>query len=255
MDGIVSLLDEKHYGLVEGLWAELEREFAVSGVYITPYPHFSYCVVAQHYDLDAVAAVLERITLNITTFKVRTSGLGIFTGASPVLYIPVVRSLELSQLHEELWNELSTASSGVLEYYHPDQWMPHVTIGFGDMNKENLPQIVRRLSERDFAWEFTVDNLALIQDTGVKQELKARFDIINQPVPGKSSMEGLHWRPVTHEILEEFRQISEQVMKESGGKLFEDSAEAIRRMREERTEYLMQLHSESRQEMPPSSGV
>jgi hypothetical protein len=39
MHAIVSLLDNEHYQLVEDLWAELEREFSVQGVYITPYPH------------------------------------------------------------------------------------------------------------------------------------------------------------------------------------------------------------------------
>jgi hypothetical protein len=96
MDGIVTFLDNDHYQPVEELWAELKRDFLVDGVYITPYPHFSYHV-AQLYDVDKIEPGLERITSNITTFKVRTSGLGIFTGTSPVLNIPVVRSLELTQ--------------------------------------------------------------------------------------------------------------------------------------------------------------
>jgi hypothetical protein len=86
MHGIVTLLDNEHYQLVEDLWTELKREFSVDGVYVTPYPHFSYHA-AQDYDVDKIESVLERIASNITTFKVRTSGLAIFTGASPVLYI------------------------------------------------------------------------------------------------------------------------------------------------------------------------
>ncbi len=201
MHGIVTLLDKDHYQLIEDLWAELERRFSVHGVYITPYPHFSYHV-AQDYDLDRIEPVIKRITSNITTFKVRTSGLGIFTGASPVLYIPVVRSLELTQLHEEIWQEITTASSGAQEYYHPEQWMPHITIGFGDINKDNLSQIIPFLANRDFKWEITIDNIAVIYDTGTKQELKSRFEISNHPVPGESSMKRLHWRPVTRETLE-----------------------------------------------------
>ncbi len=111
MHGIVSLLDNEHNQLVEELWAELEQEFSVRGVYITPYPHFSYHV-AQDYDVDKIEPILQRITSNITTFKAKTSGLAIFTGASPVLYIPVARSLELTKLHQELWQEISPASSG-----------------------------------------------------------------------------------------------------------------------------------------------
>src|SRR6266581_2087024 len=164
MHGIGSLLDNDHNQLIEELWAELKREFSVQGVYITPYPHFSYNV-AQDYDVDKVEPVLQRITSNITTFKVRTSGLGIFTGASPVLYIPVVRSPELTQLHEALWQEIATESSGIQEYYHPYQWMPHITAGFGDISKNNLSEIIHLLAERDFNWEFTVNNIAFIYGT------------------------------------------------------------------------------------------
>src|SRR6266487_2775025 len=227
MDGIVSFLDSKHNQLIEELWAELKQEFSVDGVYITPYPHFSYHV-ALDYDVDKIESVLKRITANITTFKVRTSGLSVFTGASPVLYIPVVRSLELTQLHEEIWQEIATASSGVQQYYHPEQWMPHITIGFGDINKENLSQIIPFLAERDFNWEITVNNLAFIYDTGTKQEMKSRFDITHEPVPGESSMEGLQWHPVTEEVVEGLRQIQERIMQESKGHVFEDSVESIR---------------------------
>lgn len=238
MHAIVSLLDDDHYQLIEDLWAELKQEFSVQGVYVTPYPHFSY-QVAQDYDLDLLEPIFERITSNITTFKVRTSGLGIFTGASPVLYIPVVRSLELTQLHQELWEETSTASSGVQEYYHLDQWMPHITIGFGDINKDNLSQIIPYLVNRVFNWEITINNIALIYDTGTKQELKSRFDITNEPVPGESSMEELHSHPITSEILEQFDRLQERIKQETGGYVFEDSTELIRQQREERTRQLM----------------
>lgn len=238
MHGIVSLLDSKHYQLVEELWAELKQEFSVDGVYITPYPHFSYHV-AQAYDVDKIEPILDRITSNISTFKVRTSGLGVFTGTSPVLYIPVARSLELAELHHELWEQISPASSGAQPYYHPDQWLPHITIGFGDISQDKLSHIVPFLAERDFSWEITVDNIALIYDTGIKQELKSRFDIINEPVSGESSMKGLHRKHLTPELLEQIYRVREQIMQGTNGKLFEDSTELIRQQREERTRQLM----------------
>jgi hypothetical protein len=34
MHSVVSLLDQKHYQLVENLWAELAQEFAVRGIYV-----------------------------------------------------------------------------------------------------------------------------------------------------------------------------------------------------------------------------
>ena len=44
------------------------------------------------------------------------------------------------------------------------------------------------------------------------------------------------------EAIERLLQLHEQVMKESNGKLFEDSTEVIRQMREERTAYLEEQH-------------
>jgi hypothetical protein len=79
-----------------------------------------------------------------------------------VLYIPVVRSPELTHFHETLWQEISEAGSGILGYYHPDQWVPHITIGFGDMSKDILPSVLCLLSERGFHWEITINTLALI---------------------------------------------------------------------------------------------
>jgi hypothetical protein len=235
MHAIVSFLPEQQYRQVERLWTELQGAFSVRGVYITPYPHFSYHV-AQHYDLDKVVPVLKRIASNIATFQVRTSGIGIFTSASPIIYIRVVRSLELSQLNEEIWKELSSAS--------PAQWMPHITIGFGDITSENLPGIMHWLSERDFTWEFTVDNLAIIYDTDGKQELHSRYDIKNKPVPGPFRMERLQAKPLSREKLERVLKVREEIIAHTDGVSFEDSTEAVRRMREERTEYLMQLRSE-----------
>jgi 2'-5' RNA ligase len=90
--------------------------------------------------------------------------LGIFTGLHPVLYIPVVRSPELTQFHEALWQEISRTGSGIQEYYDPAHWIPHITIGIEDINKDNLSRIVRFLAERDFNWEITIDNIALIYE-------------------------------------------------------------------------------------------
>jgi len=107
---------------------------------------------------------LRRFAASKTSFKVRTGGLGIFTGPQPVLYIPIVRSPELTQFHEALWQEIFNTCSGIEDYYHPAHWVPHITIGIGDMNKDNLSQIVRFLVERDFNWELTVDNVVLVHN-------------------------------------------------------------------------------------------
>lgn len=46
------------------------------------------------------------------------------------------------------------------------------------------------------------------------------------------------WRPITLEAIERLRRLREEIMERRGGKLFGDSAEEIRQMREERDQYL-----------------
>ena len=161
MYGVVSLLDYKHHQLVKDLWAELKKEFGVSKVYQAPEPHFSY-QLARHYNIKSLQSVLRRFAASKMSFQVRAGGLGIFTEPDLVLYIPVVRSPELMQFHEALWWEISSMASGIEDYYHPSRWMPHITIGIGDINKDNLSGIIRFLAERDFNWEINIDNIGLV---------------------------------------------------------------------------------------------
>src|SRR5579871_3200774 len=87
VNGVVSLLDGEHYQQVETLWAELAERFGLRGVYVTPFPHFSYHV-ASHYDTGQLEPILRQVASKIHPFQIKITGLGIFTGPQPVLYIP-----------------------------------------------------------------------------------------------------------------------------------------------------------------------
>ena len=176
MNGIVSLLAAEQYRIVEALWSELESRYGVRGVYVTPYPHFSY-QVAEAYDIDRLAVILARFAAAHRPLSVRTSGLAVFTGQKPVLYIPVVRDASLSAFQLELWNASAGAASGLERYYEPERWVPHITIGFGDMNADIIGTVVRELSGRSFDWEFRVDHVAFIRATDGTHALESRFNL------------------------------------------------------------------------------
>jgi 2'-5' RNA ligase len=175
MEGIVSLLDEEHSHLTESLWSELESEFGLRGIYITPFPHFSYHV-AQGYDKDELGPILQRVAKHTQVFQIQASGLGIFAGTPPVLYVPIVRTRELSELHATVWQQTAHTASGAVDYYRPEDWLPHITLAFGDIHKDNLPDVIHLLSERPLHWHVTINNLSFIEDTGQGQEVRFRFD-------------------------------------------------------------------------------
>jgi 2'-5' RNA ligase len=176
MHAVVSLLDPAHYARVEALWAEVADRFSVRGVYVTPYPHFSYQTAAE-YDVGQLAPVLQRVAAETAPFTVRTGGLGIFTGPRPVLTIAVARGPAVARLHGLLWDALAPVAGGVSAYYHPDGWLPHITIGFGDVTPDALGAIIRGLGARDFNWEIPITDLGLIYDTGTRQELRLRVGL------------------------------------------------------------------------------
>ena len=64
--------------------------------------------------------------------------------------------------------------------------------------------------------------------------------ILEENVPTEVNREQQR-RPITREAIEGLRQIREQIMQDRNGRLFEDSAELIRQMREERSQELEQL--------------
>jgi 2'-5' RNA ligase len=176
MQGVVTLLDDRHYARVQAIWEELEQKFGVRGMFVMQYPHFSY-QVAEAYDELACESRLKELAARTRPFRVRTAGLGVFTVASPVLYVPLVRTPQLSELHRDIWDGVGHPTlSPVTHYYHPDEWAPHVTLAQGDIDPDRLAEIVRLLSRRNFHWEITVSNLAIIYDTGREQGVRCRFD-------------------------------------------------------------------------------
>lgn len=176
MHGLISLLDKTHEALVHQIWQELEESCGTTGVLVTPFPHFSW-LVASDFDWPALEKALQEISGSILPFTVRTTGLAMFTGQSPVIYVPVVRTGELSHIHEMLWDEIRPLGMDVSPIYSPEFWMPHITLGIGDVTSENLPCLIQLLSSRSFSWEIKIDNISIgFQNVGTTAVISNRYD-------------------------------------------------------------------------------
>jgi 2'-5' RNA ligase len=161
MNGIASLLDTPATERVKRLWQELEVRCGLTGVKITPFPHFSW-QVAEGYDIPALETVLQEIVRETKPFRVRTTGLGLFTGDSPIIYIPLVKDRELLEFHARLWDATRSSVISAHPYYSPEAWVPHITLAYGDVNADNLGCAMHFLAAQSFDWEIQVDNLVFI---------------------------------------------------------------------------------------------
>lgn len=175
MAASASLLDEVHADKVKRIWRSLENVHGLSRVSVSPLPHFSY-QCACDFDVEILGEVVEKLAAKARPVKVRAAGLGVFPGPAPVVYIPIVRSPELTRLQLALWSAGAVACEEPLPEYHPAAWIPHITLAQGDLTAANLGPVLTTLNQMDLFWEFEVDNLAIVRGRGDRpQELLGRF--------------------------------------------------------------------------------
>jgi len=161
MYAIVSLLDAPHYTEMEDLWRELESECGLAGISFTPLPHFSWHLAAE-YDFNALENALEKIAIESAPFTIRATGLGLFTGPSPVLFIPLVKNQKLASFHQCVWENVYPLAVSASSHYAPEVWVPHITVGYGDVSPIKLGCAMEKLAFRFFDWEIQVDHIALV---------------------------------------------------------------------------------------------
>ncbi len=176
LHAIVNLLNDEVGAELTGLCNEIQAEFNACGIYVTTFPHISYHI-AESYDVARVKAILADLASRIPPFTVHTTGLGLFTGVDPILYIPIIRDPLLSQIQLTLWEHVTPLATQSVQNFHPERWVPHITLAYGDLNENNLPAMMKNLSQRTFNWEIHVDNLAFIYKIGSEQGLHGQYPL------------------------------------------------------------------------------
>jgi 2'-5' RNA ligase len=173
--GVASLLDEQHSEAVQAIWDELDREAGVPRPQ-PAFPHFSYHV-AESYEEGPLEVAIRGLAQNSKPFRVWTSGLGVFTTPVPVLYVAVVRSLELSRYQRWVWWEVSPTARNGLDHYQPERWVPHITLAQQGLTAENLAQAIKVLAGKEFHWPIDIDTIAYVDGSQDRHELRLNLDM------------------------------------------------------------------------------
>ena len=168
MQAIISLLDETHSRRVELLWEDLRQRFGVTSGIICRYPHISY-LAAKSIDPRIVSGLVEPIASTTEPMTIHASGLCLFTTKTPVIHIPVARTVELSALHQRIWEACADVVESPSAPFAPQTWMPHITLAQEGISKENLGEVVTWLAGLDLHWTIPIDNLAVIDSEGERE--------------------------------------------------------------------------------------
>ena len=160
MQAVISLLPEPYNAQVEQIWDDLEAQFGLNYIRVTPFPHFTW-QLGEDYQEEEVISILHELTLRLEPFEIRTRGLNHFPAVSPVLFIEVWKTQNLAKLHSSLWNLLQPLTSEPSPLYDIVSWHPHITLAMEDLSWEMLNDVTTHLQQQNLNWRFTLDNLAI----------------------------------------------------------------------------------------------
>jgi 2'-5' RNA ligase len=177
MFAIVSLLDQAADQRIRAIHSELETKCGLKGIRLFPYPHFTW-IGGNSCQLDKTEAMVGKLASITQPISVTTTGLGLFTGTSPVIYVPLVKTDELIHIHQQIWDETHTCADELHPFYQSASWVPHITLALIDITVDNLICAMSLLSFQSFEMTIQVNNLALVyQEEGNVGELGKVFPL------------------------------------------------------------------------------
>lgn len=180
MHRLISLLPTEHSQRLHDIWQDLDEYCGLTGIRITPFPHFSW-LTAKDFDWPALETIMQELAAEIPALIIRTNGLAFFTGRKPVAYIPVIRTLHISAIHQRIWERMQSIGKGIDEHYDPENWIPHISLAYADITRHSLSCLVERMGFHLYTWEIRIDNLALIYEpAGETGIIRYRFNLTGQ---------------------------------------------------------------------------
>jgi hypothetical protein len=174
MLAIASLISLNTYPESKALWDSIEDRCSAFGYVKNRIPHFSW-QVAVDYDLQSMIPAVTALASTWQEFSISTAGLGLFTGNSPVLYLPIIKTQNLLEKHKELWDLCSTFGTEVSSMYAPESWLPHITLVHQGFSLDNTTCIIKDLYLQKISLQFLVKKIEIIYQNNGNEGIKAEI--------------------------------------------------------------------------------
>jgi 2'-5' RNA ligase len=142
--------------------------------------------LATEYQWQGLTEALQEFAHGHQPFEVRTVGLISFSGENKSVAVAPYKDARLAEYHSELWDVISKfALERIDPFYHPDTWVPHVTIKRCGRNTDDFARAMGLLADQGFAWSFTVDNVSVQYDPG--RNSLTHYQRVYFPLGGRST--------------------------------------------------------------------
>ena len=167
MYAIISEIDEHSSETVSKIWQNLCEVCGLDEIYTLPTPHFTW-LIADEMDLEQTGLILESMILKVPAIRTFTFGLGIFSGTLPVLFLPMVKTIDMIHLHQEIWDKIGPHCRKLNMYYSPSLWMPHITLALKDIDKEKLACAVNAYAFEQMELSVTMTSIDIAESEDKK---------------------------------------------------------------------------------------
>ncbi|HEX8350345.1 MAG TPA: 2'-5' RNA ligase family protein [Hymenobacter sp.] len=185
MLAITSLLSPPHTRRINEIIKRLETDFGLDDVQATLDPHLTYQLAGVR-KLEALKDVLRNIAATTAPFPAHTTGLGVFPGPNPVIYIPVLRSDALNHLHRRILEATAPLCVRTDKFSSPDCWLPHISLALHDTTPDLLGPVLQYLNQETYNLKITINNITILRQEGekfVKEEHFALSGDYTAPLP------------------------------------------------------------------------
>ena len=173
MLAITSLLSQPHVQRINAVIKKLEEKFGLDDVQATLDPHLTYQLAGVR-KLSSLKKALAKVAAASEPFPAYTTGLGVFPGERPVIYIPVLRSDALNALHHRIQEATAPLCLRTDKFSGPDCWLPHISLALHDTTPDLLGPVLAYLNQETYNLKLTIDNIAILRQDGelfVKEEV------------------------------------------------------------------------------------
>jgi len=165
MLAITSLLSAPHTQRINKIIKSLEEKFGLDDVQATLDPHLTYQLAGVK-KLESLKEVLADVAARTEPFPAFTTGLGVFPGERPVIYIPVLRSDALNALHHRIIEATAPLCLRTDKFSTPDCWLPHISLALHDTTPDLLGPVLNFLNEETYNLKLEVNNIAILRQQG-----------------------------------------------------------------------------------------
>lgn len=175
--GIAALLTGEERDEVLRFWNIFKENYNSIGVRSFDHPNLGFqggsCL-----NLGSLKDELSSLCTKIPPFEITVNGFGFFESPSKVVYLKVMKTNELIEIHKKVNSTLAKCCENLFDFYTPENWIPHITLAMDDLSETSFESFKNRYKGYSPSFRQTISNLALVEfKNNGRVELLCSYDI------------------------------------------------------------------------------